>query len=74
MIFLANWQSVQLKVLILYPNRVVTVQKSFNNATKSLIANLALKNWKTAANQTFRHEELKEHTMEAVRIIFSSEF
>ena len=81
--FLANYcniddisgkPSVQLKVLILYPNREVIVWKSFDNATKSLITNLALKNWKTAANHTFRHEELKEHTMEAVRIAVSSEF
>ena len=42
--------SVQLKVLILYPNGEVTVRKSFDDATKSLITNLALKNWKTAAN------------------------
>lgn len=81
--FLANYcniddisgkPSVQLKVLILYPGGEVTVRKSFDDATKSLITNLALKNWKTAANHAFRHEELKEHTMEAVRIAVSSEF
>ena len=81
--FLANYcniddisgkPSVQLKVLILYPGGEVTVRKSFDNATKSLITNLVLKNWKTAANHAFRHEKLKEHTMEAVRIAVSSEF
>lgn len=66
--------SSQLKVLILNPNGEVIVRKTFDNATKSLIINLALKNWKTAANHAFRHEELIEHTKEAVRIAVSSEF
>ena len=64
--------SSQLKVLILNPNGEVIVRKTFDNATKSLIINLALK--KTAANHAFRHEELIEHTKEAVRIAVSSEF
>ena len=63
-----------MKVLILYPNGEVIVRKSFDNTTKSLITNLALKNWKTADNHAFRHEELKEHTMEVARIAVSSEF
>ena len=58
----------------MYPNGEVTVRKSFDNTTKSLITNLALKNWRKAANHAFRHQELKEHTMEAVRITVSSEF
>ena len=66
--------SSQLKVLILNPNGEVIVRKTFNNATKSLIINLALKNCKTAAYHAFRHEELIEHTKEAVRIAVSSEF
>ena len=66
--------SSQLKVLILNPNGEVIVRKTFDNATKSLIINLVLKNWKTAANHAFRHEELIEHTKEAVRIAVSSEF
>ena len=66
--------SFQWKVLILYPNREVTVGKTFDTTTNSLIQNLALMNQKTAANYAFRHEELKEHTMEAVRIAVFSKF
>ena len=40
----------QIKVLILYPNGEVTTRKTFDNSTKYLIMNLALKNWSAAAN------------------------
>ena len=66
--------SAQLKVLILNPNGEVIVWKTFDNATKSLIINLALKKWKAAANHAFRHKELIKHTREAVRIAVASEF
>ena len=62
--------SSQLKVLILNPNGEVIVRKTFDNATKSLIINLALKNWKTAANHAFRHEELIEHTRKLSESLF----
>ena len=35
---------------------------------------MAVKNWKTAANHAFQHEELKDHIMEATRVAISSEF
>ncbi|KAJ7370238.1 hypothetical protein OS493_033584 [Desmophyllum pertusum] len=57
----------QIKVLILYPNGEVTTRKTFDNSTKYLIMNLALKNWSAAANHAFKHEELKQHTTEAIR-------
>ena len=66
--------SKQLKVLILYPNGDVVVRDSFDDTTKSLISNLALKNWKTAANLAFKHIELTEHNLEAVRMALSAEF
>lgn len=50
--------SKQLKVLILYPNGDVVVHNSFADTAKSLISNLALKNWKTAANLPFKHAEM----------------
>ena len=53
--------SAQLKVPILNPNGQVIILKTFDSATKSLIINLALKNWKTAANHAFKHEKLFEY-------------
>ena len=61
-------------MLILNPNGEVFVRSTFNVSTKSLISNLALRNWKTAANNAFKHREMRAHNLEAVRMALSTEF
>ena len=58
----------QINVVILYPNCEVAVRKSFDKSTKSVITNLALKNWKAAANHACIRHIPAFHTMEAIRI------
>ena len=35
----------QVRVIISYPNRDITVKQSFDQTTDSLLRNIALKNW-----------------------------
>ena len=60
-------------MLILNPNGEV-VRSTFDVSTKSLISNLALHNWKTAANIAFTHPEMRAHNLEAVRMALSTKF
>jgi len=71
---LAESTGKQVKVLILNPNGEVFVRSTFDVSTKSLISNLALRNWKTAANIAFKHPEMRAHNLEAVRMALSTEF
>ena len=71
---LAESTGKQVKVLILNPNGEVFVRSTFDVWTKSLISNLALRNWKTAANIAFKHREMRAHNLEAVRMALSTEF
>ena len=50
------------------------MRSTFDVSTKSLISNLALRNWKTAANIAFKHPEMRAHNLEAVRMALSTEF
>ena len=65
----------QLKVVIVYPNAAnVVVRETFDDLTKNIIKNLALKKWKPAANQVFKHPELKQYLLEATERGVSEEF
>ena len=67
-------EGTQIKTVIVYPNGNVTVRESFDELTKGIIKNLALKNWKPAANQVFKHPELKSFILEAAERAVSEEF
>ena len=48
----------QVRVIISYPNRDITVKQSFDQTTDSLLRNIALKNWVATANIIFNHPEI----------------
>ena len=50
------------------------VRETFDDLTKNIIKNLALKKWKPAANQVFKHPELKQYLLEATERGVSEEF
>ena len=51
----------QVRVIISYPNRDITVKQSFDQTTDSLLRNIALKNWVATANIIFNHPEITGH-------------
>jgi hypothetical protein len=67
-------EGTQIKIVIVYPNGNATIKESFDELTKGIIKNLALKNWKPAANQVFKHPELKSFILEAAERAVSEEF
>ena len=67
-------EGTQTKTVIVYPNGNVTVRESFDELTKGIIKNLALKNWKPAANQVFKYPKLKSFILEAAERAVSEEF
>ena len=67
-------ETTQIKVVVAFPNRRIITCETFDELTKSIIKNLALKNWKTAANQFFKHPELLQSATDAIERNVSSEF
>ena len=62
------------KVVIVNPNRNVETFSSFDNKTKSMIANLCRKRWKTAANLAFAIPEMREELADPLRRTIAREF
>lgn len=53
-------QSFDLKVVIAYPNDNVVIKNNLDSKSKGIIRNIALQQWKTAVNLTFRHKDLSK--------------
>ena len=67
-------EDTQLKVVIVYPNTANVVVRETFDLTKNINKNLALKKWKRAANQVFKHPEMKQYVFEAMERAVSEEF
>lgn len=64
----------QVRVVIAYPNGDVTVKQAFSETTESLLRNIALKKWATAANIVFNHSEIMDHIPDVLRRKINAEF
>ena len=56
-------QSSDLKVVIAYPNGNVVIKNNLDSESKGIIRNIALQQWKTAVNLTFRHKDLSKELL-----------
>ena len=63
-----------LQVIITYPNGNTARRETFDGTTKSMIKNLALKNWKSAANLVLKHPQVKPHVVQSLQRGISDEF
>ena len=64
----------RVKVLILYPGGHIEVRTPNENKTISVIKNIALKEWRAAANGVFNHTEMAEELPAALKRKVSTEF
>lgn len=64
----------EVRVVIAYPNGEVVVKQDFDRITTILIRGLALKKWKTVANNILNHEQIMEDIPAVLRKRVSREF
>ena len=56
----------RVEVLILSPNGDTSVRVPILEETTHLVKNIALTNWKTVANSTFTHQDLKPEILKSL--------
>ena len=66
--------STEAKVVIVNPGGRVETFSSFHDKTKSIMVNLCRKKWKTVANLTFEHPNIREELPDPLRRTVSKEF
>lgn len=64
----------RVEVLILSPNGDTSVRVPILEETTHLVKNIALTNWKTVANSTFTHQDLKPEIVKSLCRVLSNEF
>ena len=67
-------KTTQVKTVIVYPNGRVDTYESFDNITKTLLINLALKKWNVVANVIFKQPKLKKQLHEPLKRTVNTEF
>ena len=71
---LVEKKTTQVKTVIVYPNGRVDTYESFDNITKTVLINLALKKWNVVANVIFKHPTLKKQLYEPLKRTVNTEF
>ena len=71
---LVEKKTMKVKTVMVYPNGRVDTYELFDNITKTLLINLALKKWNVVANVIFKHPTLKKQLYEPLKRTVNTEF